>query len=68
MVLFTDHKPLTSAFHSQHLAKSDRQQRYWTIITEYINDMQYIKGADNIVADFFSRPVNAVSIDVLIYD
>ena len=63
VVLFTDHKPLTSAFYSQHLAKSDRQQRYWTIIMEYVSDMQYIRGAENIVADFFSRTVNAVSID-----
>ena len=33
--LFTDHKPLVSAFYSQKPAKSDRQQRQLAIISEY---------------------------------
>ena len=63
VTLFTDHKPLTSAFYSPLPAKSDRQQRYWSFILEYISDMQYIPGADNVVADCLSRNVNAISID-----
>ena len=63
VTLFTDHKPLVTAFHSPHVAKSDRQQRHWCVVTEYIADVQYIRGADNIVADCLSRPVNAVHVD-----
>ena len=63
VTLFTDHKPLVTAFHSPHVAKSDRQQRHWCVITEYIADVKYIRGADNIVADCLSRPVNAVQVD-----
>lgn len=63
VTLFTDHKPLVCAFRSPHVAKSDRQQRYWSFITEYITDVQYVRGSDNIVADCLSRPVAAVQID-----
>ena len=61
--LFTDHRPLASAFKSQVPAKSDRQQRHLSIISEYISDIQYIRGDQNVVADCFSR-VNAIKIDV----
>ena len=60
VTLFTDHKPLETAFRSSKPAKSDKQQRYWTIITEYISDLKYIKGQDNIVADYFSRNQSVV--------
>ena len=63
VTLFTDHKPLVTAFHSPHAAKSDRQQRHWCVVTEYIADVQFIRGADNVVADCLSRPVNAVTVD-----
>ena len=43
--------------------KSDIQQRYLSIITEYVVDVSYIRGEDNIVADCLSRPVCAVTID-----
>ena len=65
VTMFTDHKPLVSAFKSQNPAKSDRQQRHLTIIAEYIGDLQHIKGDQNIVADCLSRPVpiNAIAVD-----
>lgn len=62
--LFTDHKPLTTAFYSQRPAKSDRQQRHLSFITEYVADVEYVCGADNIVADCLSRPVLSVQVDV----
>ena len=64
VTLLTDHKPLVSAFRSPHVAKSDRQQRHWCGITEYIFDVKYIRGQDNVVADCLSRPVSSVSLDV----
>ena len=64
VTLFTDHKPLAAAYRSTQPSKSDKQQRYLSIITEYVNDIQYIKGDHNIVADCLSRPANAVMTDV----
>ena len=61
--IFTDHKPLVSAFYSQTPAKSDRQQRQLAVISEYISSVEHISGCDNIVADAFSRNVNAIEID-----
>ena len=62
-MLLTDHKPLTNAFYSVQAARSDRQQRHLSLLTEYISSISYIKGNDNIVADCLSRPANAVLID-----
>ncbi|PAA92161.1 hypothetical protein BOX15_Mlig008949g9 [Macrostomum lignano] len=62
VTLFTDHKPLAQAFHANRTTTSDRNQRYLTILSEYVADVQYIRGADNVIADALSRlpdfPVN----------
>lgn len=63
VILFTDHKPLTTAFRSPKSAKSDRQQRHWCVITEYVAEVEYVRGVDNVVADCLSRPVNAIRVD-----
>lgn len=63
VILLTDHKPLCNAFHSVNPSKSDRQQRHLSLLTEYISDVSYIRGSDNVVADCLSRPVNALFID-----
>ena len=64
VTLFTDHKPLVSAYKKPSLMKSDKQQRHMSLISEYIADVLYIRGNDNIVADCLSRPTNAVSVDI----
>ena len=64
VLLFSDHKPLCNAFYSTTPAKSDRQQRHLSFLTEYISDMSYIKGSQNVVADCLSRPANAVTLDI----
>ena len=63
VTLFTDHKPLVSAFHSRLPAKTDRQQRHLSCISEYITDMQYICGQDNVVADTLSRNVHETTVE-----
>ena len=63
VTLFTDHNPLVKAFYSQTPARSDRQQRHLTIVSEYVSVVEYIKGSDNIVADTLSRSVNTISLD-----
>ena len=64
VLLLTDHKPLCSAFKSVNPAKSDRQQRHLSVLTEYLGDVNHIRGDQNIVADCLSRPANAVMLDV----
>ena len=61
VVLYTDHRPLVTAFLSPHTAKSDRQQRHWCVVTEYVAAVEYVRGADNVVADCLSRPVEATT-------
>ena len=63
VTLFTDHKPLESAFRSSKPAKSDKQQRYLSVLAEYIADVKYICGKDNIVADCLSRETMAIKVD-----
>jgi hypothetical protein len=64
VTLFTDHKPLVSAFYSKSIAKSDRQQRQLSFLSEYVSSVQYIRGSNNVVADALSRPVCAIQADV----
>lgn len=63
VTLFVDHKPIVSAFYSRCIAKSDRQQRHLSFISEYISSVQYIRGHNNVVADCLSRPVCATAVD-----
>lgn len=63
VTLFTDHKPIVSAFYSNSTAKSDRQQRQLSFLSEYVSSVQYIRGHNNVVADCLSRPVCATSVD-----
>lgn len=64
VTLFLDHKPIVSAFYSKSTAKSDRQQRQLSFISEYVSTVQYIRGHNNVVADCLSRPVCATEVDV----
>ena len=63
VTLFTDHKPLVMAFVKKTDCKSDRQARHLSFLSEYVNDLQFISGQDNILADFLSRPVNNVQVE-----
>lgn len=53
--IVTDHKPLIFAFAQKPDKASPRQFRYLDLISQYSTDIQYIQGAENIVADAFSR-------------
>ncbi len=56
VTVFTDHRPIVGAFKSVKPRFSDRQQRQITAITEYVTDIVYVAGKDNVVADTLSRP------------
>ena len=63
--IFTDHKPLTSAFHKVTEPWTPRQQRHLSFISEFSTDIRHVSGLDNVVADTLSRPdqpnINAVT-------
>ena len=65
ITMFTDHRPLTFALTKKSEAKSDRQARQLAFLSEHVGQMLYIKGEDNVVADFLSRPsgVNSVQFE-----
>lgn len=52
--IFTDHKPLTYVLNSKS-DRSPRQTRHLEFIAQFTNDIQYISGRNNIVADTLSR-------------
>lgn len=52
--VYTDHKPLTRAL-SSRTERSPRQANQLSYIAEFTNDIKYIKGKDNVVADLLSR-------------
>ena len=56
-VVFTDHKPITCSFQrSQTNTNNPRQSRQFSLLAEYIDEIQHISGSTNVVADCLSRP------------
>ncbi|CAM1300546.1 Uncharacterised protein r2_g1051 [Pycnogonum litorale] len=53
--VFTDHKPLTHALNLKSDSRSPRQIRHLSFISEFTNDIRYIKGANNSASDALSR-------------
>lgn len=53
--IFTDQKPLTTAFQQSNEKATPRQFRYLDFISQFSTDIQHISGKDNIVADALSR-------------
>lgn len=54
-VVYTDHKPLTYAFHERKINCSPRQYRHLDFISQFTSDIRHIAGRDNVVADTLSR-------------
>ena len=52
--IFTDHKPLITAF-SKREHQSQRQSREFSFISEFVNKLHHISGVNNSVADALSR-------------
>jgi hypothetical protein len=59
--LWTDHKPLIFALHRVSPLTSGRQQRHLAFISEYTNQLMYLPGTSNVVADALSRPAAAAA-------
>lgn len=54
-VIYTDHKPISFAFHERKNNCSPRQYRYLDFISQFTTDIRHISGKDNVVADALSR-------------
>ena len=55
-LLFTDHKPLTSALFRSSPPWSARQQRHLAYVAEFTSSIVHVPGLENTVADALSRP------------
>lgn len=55
IVVYTDHKPLTFAFHKHNENASPRQQRHLEYVSQFTTQIKHISGSANVVADAFSR-------------
>jgi hypothetical protein len=59
--LWMDHKPLIFALHRVSPPTSGRQQRHLAFISEYTNQVVYLPGTSNVMADALSRPAAAAA-------
>jgi hypothetical protein len=59
--LWTDHKPLIFALHRVSPPTSGHQQHHLDFISEYTNQLKYLPGMSNVVADALSRPAAAAA-------
>ncbi|GFV34264.1 retrovirus-related Pol polyprotein from transposon 17.6 [Trichonephila clavipes] len=55
LIFYTDHKPLTFAFNQKLDEASSRQLRHLDFISQFITDIRYVPGIDNVPTDAFSR-------------
>lgn len=53
--VYTDHKPISFAFHARKENCSPRQFRHLDYISQFTTDIQHIPGKNNVVADTLSR-------------
>ena len=53
--IFTDQKPLTSAFFKAREPVSNRQRQQFAFISEFTNDIAHVPGLENVVADALTR-------------
>jgi hypothetical protein len=60
-LLWTDHKPLIFALHGVSLPTSGCHECHLAFISEYTNQLVYVPGTSNVVADELSRPAVAAA-------
>lgn len=59
-IIYTDHRPLTSALQSSSATRSDREARHLDFISQFTSDIRYVPGSQNSVADALSRTVSMI--------
>ena len=66
--VYTDHKPLISAFSKKSENVPPRRQRHMNFISQYTTDIRHIKGIENIPADTLSRVDEVVMPSIVPYE
>lgn len=54
-IVYTDHKPLTFMFSKKPDNESPRQARAIDFISQFVEEIRYLAGPENVVADMLSR-------------
>ena len=58
LVVYTDHKPLTTVMEST-TTRTPRQERHLSYISEFTTDLRHVKGTENIVVSSCGEVPNA---------
>lgn len=66
--IYTDHKPLTTAFQQRPDKATPTQQRRLSYISEYCTDIRHVSGEANKVADMLSRINTITTTEAIDYD
>ena len=61
VIIFTDHKPLTSALTAASDRHSPRETRHLDYVAQFTSDIRHVPGKDNVAADALSRTVAMLS-------
>ena len=65
--IFTNQKPMTSAFFKAKDPVLDRQRRQLAYISEFATDLAHVPGAQNVVADALSRQYDDVEETAIVH-
>ncbi|XP_037787651.1 uncharacterized protein LOC119583250 [Penaeus monodon] len=65
--IFTNHKPLFTIFNTSRSTYSPRQLCHIDYISQFITDIQYIRGQDNTATDALSRNGSAIDSSLIDY-
>ena len=65
--VYTDHKPLETAFQQRPERVNPTQQRRLCFISEFTTDIRHVSGEQNKIADMLSR-VDAINTDTIDYE
>lgn len=63
IIIYTDHKPLTHAFHQNLDRATPWQFKRLEYIGQFTSDIRHVSGVDNVVADALSR-IESISVSV----
>ena len=64
LILLTDHKPIVSAYNKKTESVSPRHSRFLSFLAEFVDEIDYIKGEQNITADILSR-ISSISTSII---
>ena len=61
-IIYTDHKPLTTAITKNKDSLTSKQQRQISFISQFTTDVRHVPGKNNLMADALSRSINKITL------